>query len=129
MFLLKVLFRKPKLFPLSINYSIRGHHFFKMTEEIIKAEEFSAVLDMYIARLNSKLKQINFDNNIVRVISVMEEYRFHLKKKALKKYRQMNYNLHTLLVEKLEHIDSYCDSVIFKYKEKFNLQNIDQNLS
>ena len=125
MFLLKVLLRKPELFPLSINYAIRGHHFFKMTEEIIKAEEFSAVLDLYIARLNIKLKQINFDNNIVRVISVMENYRFQLKKKALKKYRQLNYNLHNLLDEKFELIDAYCDSVIFKYKEKYNLLNTD----
>ncbi|MBN2040818.1 MAG: B12-binding domain-containing radical SAM protein [Spirochaetes bacterium] len=122
-FLLRVLIRKPVLFPLAINYAIRGHHFFRMTDEIIKAEEFSALLDIYIERLNNKLKQINFDNNFEKVYSIIEEYRIFFKRQALKKYRQMNYNLHNLLEEKLELIDHYCDSIIFKYKEKVNLLN------
>jgi radical SAM superfamily enzyme YgiQ (UPF0313 family) len=124
-YLVSILLRRPGLFPLAINFAVKGHHFFKMTERLLKAEEFSAALDGYLHRINNKLVKIDFRNNITVIIAEMERYRYILKKKTIKKYRQMNYSLHHLLEEKLAMIDEYCNSMISNYKKNSYLQRKD----
>jgi radical SAM superfamily enzyme YgiQ (UPF0313 family) len=44
-FLVKVITRRPRYFPEAISFAVKGHHFFIMTENIMKADEFSSQLD------------------------------------------------------------------------------------
>jgi len=43
-FLLKVILHRPSFFPLAIELSIKGYHFFIITQDILKADELSSTL-------------------------------------------------------------------------------------
>ncbi len=121
-FLFKVLLHKPGLLPLAINFAVKGYHFFKITDEILKVDKLSSELDDYLHSIIVRIKEFNFEENLAHGIAMIEEYRNNIKTKIMKKYRQVNYSMQKVLQEKLNMIDTYCDSMISKYAKKLYLQ-------
>ncbi|MBN2400947.1 MAG: B12-binding domain-containing radical SAM protein [Spirochaetes bacterium] len=121
-FLLKVLFKKPSFFVPAVIQAVKGYHFFKITEEILQAEAFSTMLDVYMEHLMNEISEIMAKGNAL-IASKMEEYKTDLKHKTGKRYKRMNYNMQVYLNERLNKFDLYCDSIISQWKDKLSLQN------
>ena len=120
--MLKILFHKKDLFPLAVNFAVKGYHFFKITEEIIKAEEFSTMLEDNMDGLRDEIAEILQKGNAA-IASKMEKYKAELQNKTAKKYRQMNNDMQVYLNERLNKFHSYADSIITQWKEKLHLQS------
>jgi hypothetical protein len=121
-YLIKIFFVRRSLFPLAIDYAIKGYHCFRITEEIIKAEEFSTMLDKYLKGLHDEAAKIIAAGNAL-ITSKMEEHGFKLKRITGKRYRQMSDDMQIYLNDRLKKFDSYCDSFISQWKEKLHLMN------
>jgi radical SAM superfamily enzyme YgiQ (UPF0313 family) len=121
-YLLKVLIKKRNLFPLAVNYAVKGYHFFKITEEILKAEEFSSMLEVHIEGLKAEIADIMQKGNDL-IASKMEKYKVDLQYKTGKKYRQMSNDMQIYLTERLNKFENYCDTHIAQWKEKLHLQS------
>jgi radical SAM superfamily enzyme YgiQ (UPF0313 family) len=121
-YLLKVLIHRRAMFPQAINFAIKGYHFFRITHEIIKAEEFSAMLEERMDGLRDEIAEILHKGNTL-IASKMEKYKSELQYKTGKKYRQMNNEMQVYLNERLNKFEKYCDSHISQWKEKLHFPN------
>jgi radical SAM superfamily enzyme YgiQ (UPF0313 family) len=121
-YLLKIIIGKRSLFPLAVNFAIKGYHFFKITEEILKAEEFSSMLEVHLEGLKAEVAEIMRKGNAL-IASKMEKYKVDLQYKTGKKYRQMSRDMQIYLTERLSKFESYCDSHISQWKEKLHVMN------
>ncbi|MBN2401614.1 MAG: B12-binding domain-containing radical SAM protein [Spirochaetes bacterium] len=121
-YLLKILFKKSSLFPLAVNYAVKGYHFFRITEEIVKAEEFSSMLETHLEGLKAEIADIMHKGNTL-IASKMEKYKIGLQYKTGKKYRQMSRDMQVYLTERLDKFENYCDLVTAQWKEKLHLSN------
>ena len=121
-FLLKVFIHKRSHVPQAINFAIKGYHFFKITNEIIKAEEFSTMLEENLDGLRNEIAEILRSGNTA-IASKLEKYKSQLQHKTVKKYRQMNNDMQVYLTERVGKFDVYCESIISQCKEKLHLQS------
>jgi radical SAM superfamily enzyme YgiQ (UPF0313 family) len=121
-YLFKILITRRSLFPLAVNYAIKGYHFFKITEEILKAEEFSSMLEVHLEGLKAEIAEIMQKGNAL-IASKMEEYKADLQNKTGKKYRQMSRDMQVYLTERLTKFENYCDAHIAQWKEKLHMQS------
>ncbi len=119
-FLMKVLFKKPGFFVPAVVLAVKGYHFFKITEEIIQAEEFSTMLNIHMEGLMKEFADIMARGNAL-IASKMEEYKADLKHKTGRRYKRMNYDMQLYLNDRLNKFDSYCDSIISQWKDKLRL--------
>jgi radical SAM superfamily enzyme YgiQ (UPF0313 family) len=120
-YLLKVLFKKPGFFVPAVVLAVKGYHFFKITEEIIQAEEFSTMLDVHLEGLMNEFAEIMAKGNAL-IASKMDEYKAELKYRTGRRYKRMSNDMQVYLNERLSKFDSYCDSTISQWKEKLGLQ-------
>jgi radical SAM superfamily enzyme YgiQ (UPF0313 family) len=121
-YLLKIIIKKRNLLPLAVNYAVKGYHFFKITEEILKAEEFSSMLEVHLEGLKAEVAEIMRKGNALIALK-MEKYKVDLQHKTGKKYRQMSRDMQIYLTERLIKFEGYCDSHISQWKEKLHVYN------
>jgi hypothetical protein len=121
-YLIKIIIRKKSLFPLAVNHAVKGYHFIRITEEILKAEEFSSMLESRLEGLKAEFAEIMQKGNVL-IASKMEKYKVDLQYKTGKKYRQMSRDMQIYLTERLDKFENYCDLHIAQWKEKLHLQN------
>ena len=51
------LVQNPGQFPMAVNLAIKGYHFFKMTDDILRAERISAFMKSSLVRLEERYEQ------------------------------------------------------------------------
>ncbi|MFH0976686.1 MAG: B12-binding domain-containing radical SAM protein [Spirochaetota bacterium] len=118
-FLIKVLIHRRVMFSQAVNLAVKGYHFFRITHEIIKAEEFSAMLEERMSNLREEIAEILHKGNTL-IASKMEKYKSEMQVTTGKKYRQMNRDMQIYLNERLNKFEKYCDSHISQWKEKLH---------
>ncbi|MFC1671274.1 B12-binding domain-containing radical SAM protein [Spirochaetota bacterium] len=113
-FIIKSLIMRPALFNKAIKMAICGHHFFKITDEILAVDGFKKYLDRIIESLQFKKEKISI-NNIEESLKEILIFRDKILTGIQKKYQGFNEDLHCHLDESLgkldENLKSYIDKV------------------
>ncbi len=121
-YLISIIIHRRDQFVFAVNLAIKGYHFFKITEEILKAEEFSSMLESRLEALKAEIAEIMEKGNSL-IASKLDKYKIDLQYKTSKKYRQMSRDMQIYLQERLNKFESYCDLHISQWKEKLNIMN------
>ena len=117
-FLLKTILTLPHKLPDAITLSVKGHHFFRITREIIKADEFIVKL---------KVTRQSFQETIADVLKKrkrdialeMENRIVKLKYKFYKKYKSLNHDMQQYLSDALAEFDEQCEIMIHDLRQLY----------
>lgn len=116
-FLWRALRYNGKLFAEAMALAVKGYHLFRITKEILRAEEFSRQLDSCLRSFQDGLPDILGKWN-ERIAREMERYEVHIKAKAEKKYHCLNRGMQHYLSEAYSEFAASCESTISEWKER-----------
>ncbi len=113
-FLIGVLRENARLLPEAVTLAVRGHHFFTITEEILKAHEFSTLLNksrrffqIRIARLAGpvgKQKQ--------QLTAEVEAQVIKLRNNLQRKYRKLSRGVQHCLQDTFPEFEAHCEILL-----------------
>jgi len=96
----------PRQFPLAVNLAVKGYHFFKMTGDILTAEQLSAYMKSSLEQLEEEYEKKFSTPERIRPVAIRLRAR-RVMKNMRRVYRRLNPELKAYLK------DAYCD---FKLK-------------
>jgi len=98
-------------FSMAINLSVKGSHFFKITNELMMTERFTQMLDNSIEKLSKKLSGL-LNNPNPQTLLRLEKIAFILKRKIIRKYRTLNNKLQLNVNDALIGFESRCNTIV-----------------
>jgi radical SAM superfamily enzyme YgiQ (UPF0313 family) len=110
-FLLTILIRRPSLFPLAMEFAIKGHHLITMTREILKADDFSRQFAEAAAVIREKCARLAENQNAAgaddpgTIGTLIAVYR----KKLNRRYRRLNRNVRQYLDAQQHDLECFFD--------------------
>ena len=115
-YLMQALWYNHKNLNLTINLAIKGHHFFKMTNEIIMADEFSSMLKISIKSLQKQAAEI-IENGNSMIAKKMEQHINLFKSRIKKRHQQLNQEIQNQINETFEKFEEYCEQILCQLKQ------------
>jgi radical SAM superfamily enzyme YgiQ (UPF0313 family) len=88
-YLYKSLFLRPDLFPKAFKMALIGHHFFKITNEILATDNFKIYLDQVSAKIQKYLKKIT-STNLDDVLINFFTFKKIIFSKLQKRYKKLH---------------------------------------
>lgn len=110
-FLLQTLWTRHGLFPVAVRMAIRGHHFFIMTQEILKAEAFSGMLNLIMESLQKGLAEAVRAGSRQR-LAELEQRVAGLLVSVWKRYQQLSREVQHSVQDSLWSFLSACQSLL-----------------
>jgi radical SAM superfamily enzyme YgiQ (UPF0313 family) len=110
-FLFKILKHDFRLFPDAIRAAVKGHHFFKITDDILKLDEFSHSLNDSIISFKNKVVETFSKENSTAIFNTIISLEKRLQKDIKKKYHKLSKNIQVNLVDSMHSIEKYCNSL------------------
>jgi len=110
-FLLKSLFVNIRQFPKAVTLAVKGHHFFLITREILKADEFSTELHRIMESMRSRSSEA-----VVRKSGSMADevlsYIHKIKVSLQKDYYRLSSGVQKYLEDAFDDFERLCDRIV-----------------
>ena len=116
-FLLGTLIRKPARLPLAVNLAIKGHHFFKMTEDIIHAARVARFMEHSIIKLERRFEQA-FNDGVGIHPSAVRNVAQKAMNNIRRAYRKLNPDLKRHLRSAYRECKLKCDTIVYLWTRK-----------
>ncbi len=113
-YLIKSLITKPLLFPKAVKLAIMGHHFFRITREIIAADNFKNYLGRCSHYLKDKMERIaagNVDDLLGELISFQRSTTARVQRMYRGIHRDFHNYIEKSLMEYADNLHIYFDRV------------------
>ncbi|GAH89011.1 unnamed protein product [marine sediment metagenome] len=91
--------------------AIRGHHFFKITKEVLKADEFSTMLNRALQSFQVRVSEI-VEIGKKQLAAEMEIHVLRHMKSLQKKYHRLSSGLQQCLKDTFTEFEINCEAVI-----------------
>jgi len=117
-FLLKVIIHRGRFFHLAVSFSVKGYHFFKMTDDIIKADDYSIQLSKAKSFLEERLSYILAKADTIQSLDSAKIKRqlIHLRKSLQKKYWHLSRDVRVYLYEQFKESEAIFKLAISQIK-------------
>lgn len=123
-FLWRALRYNYKLFAEAMAMAVKGYHLFRITREILRAEEFSTQLDNSLKSFQDELGEMLEKWN-ARIARKMDKYGTRLQAEAEKKYHCLNSGMQQYLSDAYKEFAISCEATISKWKQRLPQSNPD----
>jgi radical SAM superfamily enzyme YgiQ (UPF0313 family) len=110
-FLISILIKKPGRFVDAVTLAVKGHHFFCLTDDIMKSVSFSNELNAAMQKLKDYIKSLNIKRGVDRV-SELKSYVHMLQAGIQGKYRALGKSVQVYQEESLNEFTAYCGNII-----------------
>jgi len=110
-FMIRVALTRPSMVGEAIALSVKGHHFIKITREVIAVDEFKAKLSALSDALHAKLENITSEEIKVR-LKEMAEYRDRVMRELKTEYRKISIDFQPHVEETLRSFEVRIDDLI-----------------
>jgi len=116
-FLAWTLAHNPRQFPLAVNLAVKGYHFFKMTGDILTAEQISAYMKTSLERLEEEYENRYSDPEKIRPVAVRLHAR-RLMRSMRRVYRRLNPELKAYLKDAYYEFRLKCETIACYWSQK-----------
>jgi hypothetical protein len=120
---------RPGLFPKAIKMALFGHHFYKITREIIAVDDFSASIEKIRSGIRGRIEHIRFNRveDVIRDLFSLDmtvlEKRFVMN--IQKKYKTIHHDFRSYIEEPMarlgDEIKVYMEMVVDSLRKKFEV--------
>ncbi len=114
-FLIRALRYNASNFPLAVALAVKGHHFFKITMDILKAEEFSTTLNKTIQPFQNRVTKV-IEKRKKRIALELETHIIKLRNNFQRKYRRLNQGVQQCLEDNFTEFEFHCEELISKLR-------------
>ncbi len=109
--LLSAIVHNPGKFPLAVNLAVKGYHFFKMTNDILRADEVSSRMQSTIERLEEQFED-SFDNERGIDPVVINRLAARAKNNINRLYKRLNPELKEHLKDAYRDYKLKCETIV-----------------
>jgi radical SAM superfamily enzyme YgiQ (UPF0313 family) len=106
-FLLWTAWRRPARFPLAVTLSVRGHHYFRMTREILEAHAFTSAIHELTEALRREAAR-RAASPIARRAQALEAYLSEVLRPLRRAHRRLSAEARVLVGDALEQFERRC---------------------
>ncbi len=106
-FLIKTLITRPGLFPDAVALAIKGYHLFRLTEDILKADEFSTLLATTEKTFQLQVGEVQRKGE-KRLAEALERHILRLLEQLKRKHERFDHGVQQHLQEALAHFSQSC---------------------
>jgi radical SAM superfamily enzyme YgiQ (UPF0313 family) len=103
-FLLWTALTRPARFPLAVTLSVRGHHYFRMTREILEAHAFTSAIHELTEALRREAARLG-SSPIARPVQALEAYLAEVLRPARRAHRRLSAEAQLLVGDALEQFE------------------------
>jgi transglutaminase-like putative cysteine protease len=107
----------PGQFPLAVNLAIKGYHFFKITNDILRAERVAAFMKASLVRLEERYERAFAASEYIHP-AVIERLAERAKKRVRRTYRRLNPELKAQLREPYIEFKLNCETTAYRWSRK-----------
>jgi radical SAM superfamily enzyme YgiQ (UPF0313 family) len=115
--LASALIYNPRQFPMAVNLAVKGYHFFKMTGDIVKAEQISAYMKTSLEQLEEECELKFNDPERIQPAAIRR-----LAERAMKNirriYRKLNPELKVYLKDTYHECRMKCETISYYWSQK-----------
>ncbi|MBI4596033.1 MAG: B12-binding domain-containing radical SAM protein, partial [Candidatus Tectomicrobia bacterium] len=108
-FLITAIFTKPSLFGEAVAMAIKGHHFLKLTREVLAADNFKAYLEKISGSFQERIKE-NSGLELEEMLKDLTAYRKRVSGQLQKKYRRLHKDFRPYVEEALINLEKFIDN-------------------
>ncbi|MBN2373029.1 B12-binding domain-containing radical SAM protein [bacterium] len=105
-FLFKALIIQPRMFPEAVRQAILGHHFFKITHEILAVDDFKSyaksITRIYVEKIREAYAPFNIENAIIELKIAKDKF----IKELQSEYHKIDEDFRHLVEDSLESVES-----------------------
>jgi radical SAM superfamily enzyme YgiQ (UPF0313 family) len=109
--------RNPGRFSLAVNLAIKGHHFFKITDDILRAERVSEFMQSTLTSLEERYEKAFGSAGHVHP-AVIERLADRAKNRVRRTYRRLNPELKAQLREPYIEFKLKCETTAYRWSRK-----------
>ena len=109
--LLSAILHKPGKFPLAVNLAVKGYHFFKMTNDILRADEVSSRMESMIERLKEQFAN-SFDHGADIDPVIIRRLADRAKNNINRLYKHLNPELKEHLKDAYRDCKLKCETIV-----------------
>lgn len=110
-FLIRTLRYNRRNFPLAVNLAIKGYHFFRITDDILRIDEFSSMLVDTVKSLEEHLVEFSEGNTRIDA-SELRNYVIRIRENLKKKYRRQSASMQQYLYKRFAKFESFTDQIL-----------------
>ncbi len=107
----------PRQFPMAVSLAVKGYHFFKMTDDIMKAEQIAAYMKTSLERLEEEFELKYNDPERTRPVAAG-----HITRRAIRQmrriYRALNPELKVYLKDTYHEFKMKCETTAYYWSQK-----------
>ncbi len=115
--LASALIYNPRQFPMAVNLAVKGYHFFKMTSDILRAEQVSAIMKTSLERLEKEFERKFNDPERIKPAAIRQ-----LAERAMKNmrriYRKLTPELKIYLKDTYNECKLKCETIAYNWSQK-----------
>jgi radical SAM superfamily enzyme YgiQ (UPF0313 family) len=112
-FISKAAFTKPALFSEAIAMAVKGHHFLKITKEVLAVDKFKAYLEKLSQSFHDKVKEMS-SLEIREKLSELTAYRDHAVAELRREYQNLHVDFQPFVDEALRNFENRIDEIILE---------------
>lgn len=112
-FLLKSLFINRRQFPKAVTLAVKGHHFFLITREILKADEFSTALHRIMESMRSRSSEAVAGKSGSMAHEVLS-YVHKVKISLQKEYCRLSFGVQQYLKDAFDDFERLCERIVLE---------------
>ena len=110
--LASTLLRNPKQIAGAINLAVKGHHFFKMTSDIIKADETSESMRAAVSELEERMENRMGDGKGINPAAI-QRLGARAQNRIYRLYKKLNPELKDYLKETYDDLQMKCETITY----------------
>ncbi len=110
-FLVRGFLARPRMVAETVTMAIKGHHFFKMTRNVLEVERFKRTLDEIVRSLEERARSISapdFDRTFAELVA----YRDRVVARMRRRYRRLNRDFRIYAAEAMAGFQATTDELI-----------------
>lgn len=115
--LASTLWHNPKFFAGAVNFAVKGHHFFKMTSDILKADEAAESMRAAISNLEDRI-EVRFSEGKGINPAVLQRLGARAQNSIHRLYRKLNPELKEFMKESYSDYQLKCETITYLGVEK-----------
>jgi len=115
------LFTRPSLFVLAVSKAVMGHHFFKITDEIVKSDKFKLYLEEKLYSLETRLEKMDdtlVEKPVLKLLSFHKNMIAKIRTNIIKLSKKTDSNLEHSLDAFSANVKTYLNNFVEVVREK-----------
>jgi len=111
-FLVRGFLAKPSMLAETVTMAVKGHHFFKMTRNVLEVDRFKQTLDRLAAAFEQRVREVRRARDVEKSVAELVAYRDRVLARLHSRYRRLHADFRVYAEEAVASFQAAMDDLI-----------------